>query len=109
MIEDELHLFYQCDNVKNIWKKVSNILKTKVKEKDVILVSIRKCSDEKRMKYEMIAIVKYSIYITNNRSKCNKHEYKEKGITKRIIWFLDNVEKKKKRILQTKEVWINGA
>ena len=26
MVEDELHLLYRCENVKNIWKKVSNEL-----------------------------------------------------------------------------------
>ena len=57
----------------------------------------------------MIAIVKHSIYIVNNRSKRNKDEYKEKDIAKRIIWYLENVDKRKKKISQAKRVWINDA
>ena len=44
----------------------------------------------------MIATVRHSVYITNNRSKCNKHECKEKDIAQRIDWYQDNVEKEKK-------------
>lgn len=85
-IENIKHLLFECNNVKNIWNTVSNLLSFKIQWKHIVVGFFYEKSDKTKSLNLLITYVAYRIYKQKmlcrldsmNETECNIYNHVKK-------------------------------
>lgn len=82
--ENIKHALYECEVVKRIWEKLSNIMKIRIDWKDIILGKYNENTKTSNTINEILGITKYAIIQINNKNKRENLKLNEIYIYKKI-------------------------